>query len=57
MQSRTRTVTWIGSAFIIELALAIGVLAALGAGVRGTDVAGGQPLSWAESVERRALMT
>jgi len=39
MQSRTRTVTWIGSAFIIELALAIGVLAALGAGVRGTHVA------------------
>ena len=39
MQSRTRTVTWAGSAFVIELTLAIGVLAVLGAGERGTDVA------------------
>ena len=39
MQSQTRTATWIGSAFAAELGLAIAVLAALGAGEHGTDVA------------------
>jgi hypothetical protein len=39
MQSETRTAVWIGSAFAIELVLAIAVLAAFGAGERGTDVA------------------
>jgi hypothetical protein len=39
MQSETRTAVWTGSAFAIELVLAIAVLAALGVGERGTDVA------------------